>query len=135
MHFAAPEPIDLKCVSSQLQIDIWKEKLILYLSQEENYQLFLPGGLYSVWTPAANTLNGKRINHLHDDDKVLQNRLLESDPLVESYGDSSISDSVLDIRNDQFIVKLFVISFLLLNSIFSLEILVLQILEDILLDL
>ena len=104
MHFAAPEPIDLKCVASQLQIDIWKEKLILYLSQDESYQLFLPGGLYSVWTPAANTLNGKRINHLHDDDKVLQNRLLESDPLVESYGDSSISDPVLDIRNDQFIV-------------------------------
>ena len=103
MHFAAPEPIDLKCVASQLQIDIWKEKLILYLSQDEHYQIFLPGGLYSVWTPAANTLNEKRINHLHDDDIVLQNRLLESDPLVESYGDSSINDSVLNIRNDQFI--------------------------------
>ncbi len=44
---------------TDVQFEIWKETIEVYLEIEEKFRRFLPGGMYSEWTPAEN--NEKRI--------------------------------------------------------------------------
>ena len=44
---------------TDVQFEIWKETIEVYLEIEEKFRKFLPGGRYSEWTPAEN--NEKRI--------------------------------------------------------------------------
>ena len=37
---------------SEIQFNIWKEELEVYLSQEKEFKIFLPGQAYSEWESA-----------------------------------------------------------------------------------
>ena len=37
---------------SDVQFDIWKEELEIYLEQEPKFEKFLPNGRYAQWTAA-----------------------------------------------------------------------------------
>ena len=37
---------------SETQFNIWKEELEVYLSQEDDFAVFLNGGMYQTWTCA-----------------------------------------------------------------------------------
>ena len=52
---------------TRVQFKTWKECMIVYLKQSDDFLHFLPGGLYENWIVAGE--NEKRIAALHNDDK------------------------------------------------------------------
>ena len=53
---------------SDVQFEIWREELEVYLEIENKFRKFLPGGRYQTWTPAETDEN--RILAPVDPDKV-----------------------------------------------------------------
>ena len=54
---------------NETQFSIWREELEVYLSQEEDFAVFLPGGWYANWTSAeANANRVAELSQLHRDD-------------------------------------------------------------------
>ena len=51
---------------SETQFSIWKEELEVYLSQDKEFEVFLPGEKYPIWNSAENSPN--RVTTLHPDD-------------------------------------------------------------------
>ena len=52
---------------TRVQFKTWKESMIVYLKQNEDYHVFLPEGMYNTWTPGEEDKN--RIQTLHEDDQ------------------------------------------------------------------
>ena len=50
---------------SEIEFNIWKEDLEVYLSQEESFQQFLEDGKYDTWKKEEESRNGKRIMELN----------------------------------------------------------------------
>ena len=46
---------------SEIEFNIWKEDLEVYLSQEESFRQFLEDGKYDTWKKEEDSRNGKRI--------------------------------------------------------------------------
>ena len=51
---------------TRVQFKTWKESMVVYLKQNDNFQPFLPGGLYESWKSVEEDEN--RINALHAND-------------------------------------------------------------------
>ena len=49
---------------SEIEFNIWKEELEVYLSQENSFQQFLEDGKYNTWKKEEESTNGKRIIEL-----------------------------------------------------------------------
>ena len=49
---------------SEIEFNIWKEDLEVYLSQEESFRQFLEDGKYDTWKKEEDSRNGKRITEL-----------------------------------------------------------------------
>ena len=49
---------------SEIEFNIWKEELEVYLSQENSFQQFLEDGKYDNWKKEEESRNGKRITEL-----------------------------------------------------------------------
>ena len=62
-----PTPLPDRKVD-ETQFNIWTEEIEVYLSQENDFALFLPGGLYENW--ASFETNNLRIAALHQNDRV-----------------------------------------------------------------
>ena len=50
---------------SEIEFNIWKEELEVYLSQEDSFQQFLEDGKYDTWKKEEESRNGKRITELN----------------------------------------------------------------------
>ena len=50
---------------SEIEFNIWKEELEVYLSQEDSFQQFLEDGKYETWKKEEESRNGKRITELN----------------------------------------------------------------------
>ena len=57
---------------SETQFNIWKEEIEVYISQEKDFKIFLPGQAYANWESAE--AYGNRIRQLHDNDVVIADR-------------------------------------------------------------
>ena len=53
----------------ETQFNIWSEEIEVYLSQENDFALFLPGALYENW--ASFETNNLRIAALNPNDRVI----------------------------------------------------------------
>ena len=51
---------------SDTQFNIWREELEVYLSQEKDFKIFLPGQPYAEWESAESY--NDRIRHLNEND-------------------------------------------------------------------
>ena len=54
---------------SETQFNIWTEELEVYLSQEKDFAIFLPGGTYEGW--GSFETNNSRIPNLNPADRVI----------------------------------------------------------------
>ena len=52
---------------TRVQFKTWKEALTVYLKQNEDFLVFLPGGIYSTWSKTED--NNERIDKLDITDK------------------------------------------------------------------
>lgn len=55
---------------TRVQFKTWKETMEVYLKQNDDFSLFLPGGKYENWTSAEDTEDKNRIEDLKPDDKA-----------------------------------------------------------------
>ena len=53
---------------TETQFDIWIEELEVYISQEDDLSMFLPGGRYEKWLPAEESPN--RLDDVDEKDRV-----------------------------------------------------------------
>ena len=52
---------------TRVQFKAWKEAMLVYLKQNEDYVMFFPGGLYATWCTADSFPD--RINSIHANDR------------------------------------------------------------------
>ena len=57
---------------SETQFNIWKEEIEVYISQEKDFKIFLPGQAYANWESAE--AYGNRIRQLNNNDVVIADR-------------------------------------------------------------
>ena len=69
---------------SETQFSIWKEEMEVYLSQEKDFKVFLPGKTYHTWVAAES--DNDRINELADADQAGENE--DADEKLEHRRDS-----------------------------------------------
>ena len=65
---------------SEIQFNIWKEELEVYLSQEKEFKIFLPGQAYSEWESAE--AYNERIRNLNENDVIIAERGRNEEQLV-----------------------------------------------------
>ena len=90
---------------TRVQFKTWKEGMIVYLKQSDDFLHFLPGGFYDNWTAAEE--NEKRILALHNDDKPVavtgeNQAALEATRLTKRQRDLSTMLSIIGRKVDQY---------------------------------
>ena len=90
---------------TRVQFKTWKEGMLVYLKQSDDFLHFLPGGMYENWTAAEE--DERRIAALHDNDKPVatgnQNQAeLEASRLSKRQRDLSTMLSIIGRKVDQY---------------------------------
>ena len=63
-----PRPVPARNVN-ETQFNIWTEEIEVYLSQEKDFAIFLPGALYENWESLE--ANNRRITALKENDRII----------------------------------------------------------------
>ena len=90
---------------TRVQFKTWKECMIVYLKQSDDFLHFLPGGFYDNWIAAEE--NENRIAALHNDDKPVARQgenqaALETSRLTKRQRDLSTMLSIIGRKVDQY---------------------------------
>ena len=85
---------------NETQFNIWCEELEVYLSQEKEFSVFLPGEKYSSWL--SHEINPLRIEELNEEDTFVAGDLYShnQEPLTNEEADNLNEDNLAKIRKN-----------------------------------
>ena len=86
---------------SETQFNIWSEELEVYLSQERDFSMFLPGGRYETWS--NHEINPLRINDIKQEDRYIAGNVyvgVDQEPLSEEDAERLNADVLDKVRKN-----------------------------------